>query len=88
MDPTRLFVAGSSTGANLVGVCAFTPNDPKFQPGFEHADTETTGAVLLYGYYGHYFGELPLQPHSLLHPQVHFTGHAPPLFIADGTSDG
>lgn len=88
MDPTRLFVAGSSAGANLAGLCAFTPNDPKFQPGFEHVDTEITGAVLLYGYYGHYFGEAPTQPSSVLQPQTHFTGRTPPLFIAHGTSDG
>lgn len=88
MDPTQLFVAGSSAGANLAGLCAFTPNDPKFQPGFEHVDTEITGAVLLCGYYGHYFGEAPTQPPSVLQPQTHFTGRTPPVFIAHGTKDG
>lgn len=88
MDPTRLFVSGSSAGANLAGVCAFTPNDPVFQPGFEDSDTAVTGAILLYGYYGHYFGDAPEQPASVLQPQAHFTGRTPPLFIAHGTKDG
>ncbi|MDT0156210.1 alpha/beta hydrolase [Microbacterium sp. ARD32] len=88
MDPARLFVSGSSAGANLAGLCAFTPNAPEFQPGFEEVDTAVTGAILLYGYYGRYFGEAPDEPGSVLQPQGHFTGRTPPLFIAHGTSDG
>nr|WP_274636986.1 alpha/beta hydrolase [Microbacterium bovistercoris] len=88
IDPTRVFVSGSSAGANLAGLCAFTPNDPRFQPGFEHADTTVSGAILLYGYYGHYLTDAPDEPGSVLQPQGYFTGRTPPLFIADGTNDG
>ncbi|BDZ39457.1 alpha/beta hydrolase [Microbacterium suwonense] len=88
IDPTKVFVAGSSAGANLAGLCAFTSNDPRFQPGFERSDTTVSGAILLYGYYGHYFGAAPDEPGSVLQPQGHFTGRTPPLFIAHGTNDG
>ncbi|UUT34605.1 alpha/beta hydrolase [Microbacterium elymi] len=88
IDPTRVFVSGSSAGANLAGLCAFTPNDPRFQPRFEHADTTVSGAILLYGYYGHYLTDAPDEPGSVLQPQGYFTGRTPPLFIAHGTNDG
>ena len=51
-DPAVVFVAGSSAGAHLAALAALTPNDPAFQPGFEHADTSVTAAIGLYGYYG------------------------------------
>src|SRR5262249_31156453 len=51
-DPSALFLAGSSAGANLASLAALTPNDPILQPGFEGADTSAAGAVTLYGYYG------------------------------------
>lgn len=87
-DPSTLFVSGSSAGANLAGLCALTPNEPRFQPGFESADTTVTGAVLLYGYYGHYFGDEPDGPPSELQPQRYAGGEAPPILIAHGTNDG
>ncbi|MDN5744137.1 MAG: alpha/beta hydrolase [Nocardioidaceae bacterium] len=87
-DPSRLFVAGSSAGANIAGLCALTPNDPMFQPGFESVDTTVSGGILLYGYYGHYFGEEPDGPAPELQPQGYVDKAAPPLFIAHGTSDG
>lgn len=87
-DPSRLFVAGSSAGANIAGLCALTPNEPMFQPGFESADTAVTGAVLLYGYYGHYFSAEPDGPPPNLQPQAYIHGHAPPIFVAHGTKDG
>ena len=51
-DPGVVFVAGSSAGGHLAALAALTPNDPRFQPGFEHADTSVTAAISLYGYYG------------------------------------
>jgi acetyl esterase/lipase len=51
-DPAVVFVAGSSAGGHLAAMAALTPNDPAFQPGFEHADTSVTAATPLYGYYG------------------------------------
>lgn len=86
-DASRLFVAGSSAGANIAGLCAFTPNDPAFQPGFEDADTSVTGAVLLYGYYGHHFGAAPAGPPPPMQPQGYVHADAPPLFVAHGTND-
>ena len=38
-DPSTLVVAGSSAGGNLAATAALTPNDPRFQPGFEDAET-------------------------------------------------
>ncbi len=58
-DSSKVFVSGSSAGANLAGLCALTPNDPMFQPGFESVDTTVAGAILLYGYYGRQFGKRP-----------------------------
>ncbi|MFF2268793.1 alpha/beta hydrolase [Cellulosimicrobium cellulans] len=87
-DPTRVFVAGSSAGANIAGLCALTPGDPRFQPGFEQADTSVSGAILLYGYYGHYFGAEPAGPPPVLQPQGYVHGEAPPFFVAHGSKDG
>lgn len=86
-DPARLFAAGSSAGANMAALCALTPNDPKFQPGFESADTSVTAAICLYGYYGHSFGDPPDEPPSPLLPQGYIRPGAPPLLIAHGTKE-
>jgi acetyl esterase/lipase len=86
-DPSRLFVAGSSAGSNLAAVCALTPNDPVFQPGFESADTSVTAAICLYGYYGHFFGEQPTETPSPNQPYAYLNPGAPPFFIAHGTKD-
>ncbi|WP_234313736.1 alpha/beta hydrolase [Streptomyces sp. NBRC 109706] len=87
-DPSRLFVAGSSAGSNMAGLCALTPNDPAFQPGFESSDTSVTAAICLYGYYGHYFGDPPNEPPPPPQPQGYIHPEAPPFFIAHGTRDG
>lgn len=86
-DPARLFVAGSSAGANMAGLCALTPNDPRFQPGFESADTTVTGAICFYGFYGHYFGTPPDEPAPPMQPQGYIHPAAPPFLIAHGTND-
>ena len=52
VDPASVFVAGSSAGGHMAAIAALTPNDPAFQPGFEHADTSVTAAISLYGYHG------------------------------------
>ncbi len=80
-DPALLFVAGSSAGGNLAAAAALTPNEPRFQPGFEHADTSVTAAVSLYGYYGNYGGSASSSPASYLRAD------APPFFIAHGDRD-
>ena len=51
-DPRTIVVAGGSSGAHIAAMCALTPNNPLFQPGFEDAHTSITAAIGLYGYYG------------------------------------
>ena len=82
-DPAVVFVAGSSAGAHLAALAALTPNDPAFQPGFEHADTSVTAAIGLYGYYG------PLDANRRLpsSPVAYVGPGAPPFFIAHGDRD-
>lgn len=81
-DPSTLFVAGSSAGGHMAAQAALTPNDPAFQPGFEHADTSVTGAIYLNGWYGGYF-EQGAEPS----PLTYITKDAPPFFIAHGDLD-
>ncbi|MDT5146494.1 MAG: hypothetical protein QOC58_1139, partial [Mycobacterium sp.] len=50
-DPDFVAITGGSAGGHLSSLAALTPNDPKFQPGFEHADTSVTAAVPVYGRY-------------------------------------
>jgi acetyl esterase/lipase len=79
-DGAVLFIAGSSAGGHLASLAALTPNDPRFQPGFEAVDTRVTGAVSLYGYYGAIAGDASVSPHA------HLDG-APPFFVAHGDLD-
>ena len=39
VDPRFVAVTGGSAGAHLAAMTALTGCDPRFQPGFEHADT-------------------------------------------------
>ena len=83
-DATPVFVAGSSAGAHLALTAALTPNDPTFQPGFEHADTAVTAAIGLYGYYGAIDTTrqpLPSSPLDYVQPDT------PPVLIAHGDQD-
>ncbi len=50
-DPDFIAITGGSAGAHLASLAALTPNDPTFQPGFEHADTTVDAAVPYYGVY-------------------------------------
>ena len=77
-------MAGSSAGANLAATAALTPNDPRFQAGFEAADTTVTAAVCLYAYYGNYHGGDPGQASS---PLAYVRADAPPFFVAHGDRD-
>ncbi|NUR88228.1 MAG: alpha/beta hydrolase, partial [Nonomuraea sp.] len=81
-DPSTVFVAGSSAGGHMAALAALTPNDPAYQPGFEHADTSVTGAVYLNGWYGSYFGQGPESS-----PLAHITADAPPFLVAHGDLD-
>ncbi|GAA1284872.1 esterase [Planotetraspora silvatica] len=81
-DPSMIFVSGSSAGGHLASMAALTPNDPAFQPGFEHADTSVTAVVSLNGWYGNYYGQGPESS-----PMTYIGQDAPPFFIAHGDRD-
>ena len=51
VDPEFIAVTGGSAGGHLTALVALTANQPRFQPGFEHADTSVTAAVPFYGVY-------------------------------------
>ena len=83
-DPSVIVVGGSSAGGNLASTAALTPNEPRFQPGFEHADTSVTAAVCLYAYLGDYHhGEDPVGSS----PFHYVNADAPPFFVAHGDRD-
>jgi acetyl esterase/lipase len=50
-DPESVCITGGSAGGHLAALAALTPNDPKWQPGFEDADTSVVAAVPVYGRY-------------------------------------
>lgn len=50
-DPSYVAITGGSAGGHLSALAALTPNDPEYQPGFEHADTSLQAAVPHYGVY-------------------------------------
>lgn len=50
-DPDFIAITGGSAGAHLASLAALTPNDPSYQPGFEHKDTTVQAAVPYYGVY-------------------------------------
>jgi acetyl esterase/lipase len=50
-DPDFVCITGGSAGGHLSSLAALTPNEPAFQPGFEHADTTVAAAVPFYGVY-------------------------------------
>jgi acetyl esterase/lipase len=56
-DPNFVAISGGSAGGHLSALAALTPNDPKFQPGFEDADTSVVAAVPYYGRYDWYTTE-------------------------------
>jgi acetyl esterase/lipase len=51
VDPRRVVLTGGSAGGHLVAHAALTANDPRYQPGFEEADTSVAAAVPFYGLY-------------------------------------
>jgi acetyl esterase/lipase len=83
-DPDRIFLAGGSSGAQLAAVAALTPSDPRFQPGFEDADTSVCAAIALYGYYGWGVAGPGAVPSS---PLAYVRAEAPPFFVAHGDRD-
>lgn len=51
-DAGTVALVGGSAGSHVAVICALTGNDPRFQPGFEDADTHVAAVIGLYGYYG------------------------------------
>jgi acetyl esterase/lipase len=51
IDPTFIAVTGGSAGGHLTALMGLTANDPRYQPGFEDADTSVQAAVPFYGVY-------------------------------------
>lgn len=74
IDPDFICVTGGSAGGHLTAMMGLTANDPRYQPGFEEADTGVAAAVPFYGIYdftphGH-FGEDPEIFRRFLEPLV------------------
>jgi acetyl esterase/lipase len=51
IDPGFICVTGGSAGGHLTALVGTTAGDPRFQPGFEDADTSVAAAVPFYGIY-------------------------------------
>ena len=81
--PDTIFLAGASAGAHLTAMAALTANDPRFQPGFEAADTTITAGIGLYGYYGPLGGDE--QPPTT--PLAYDGPDAPPFLVVHGDHD-
>jgi acetyl esterase/lipase len=67
-DPDWIAITGGSAGGHLSSLAALTPNDPRFQPGFEEADTRVQAAVPFYGVYD--FTRTDNSMHPLMVPMV------------------
>jgi acetyl esterase/lipase len=67
-DPNWIAITGGSAGGHLSSLAALTPNDPRFQPGFEEADTRVQVAVPFYGVYD--FTRSDNSMHPLMVPMV------------------
>ncbi|OBK18008.1 alpha/beta hydrolase [Mycobacterium asiaticum] len=50
-DSDFIAITGGSAGGHLASLAALTPNDPRFQPGFERADTTVQAVAPYYGVY-------------------------------------
>jgi acetyl esterase/lipase len=50
-DPEFIAITGGSAGGHLAALAALTPDDPRYQPGFEDAGTAVVAAVPIYGRY-------------------------------------
>lgn len=50
-DPDFVAITGGSAGGHLASLAALSPGEPRFQPGFEDADTSIVAAVPFYAAY-------------------------------------
>jgi acetyl esterase/lipase len=51
VDPSFVVVTGGSAGAHLAALVGLTAGDPRYQPGFEDADTSVAAVAAFYGIY-------------------------------------
>jgi acetyl esterase/lipase len=51
IDPSFVAITGGSAGGHLAALAALTAGEPRYQPGFEGADTTVQACVPLYGVY-------------------------------------
>jgi acetyl esterase/lipase len=82
-DPSAVVMAGSSAGGHIAAMAALTPNDPAFQPGFEHTDTTVAAAVCL----GAYLGPVGSGDGTPSAPSGYTSPDAPPFLVAHGDRD-
>lgn len=80
-DSGSIVLVGASAGAHLAISAALSAGIPRFQPGFEDADTAVAGAVSLYGYLGARSADPASSPVNLARPV------APPILIVHGSKD-
>lgn len=64
-NPDFIVATGGSAGGHLCSLLALSANDPRFQPGFEQADTSVRGCVSFYGVYD-FTNHLGLKPNQVL----------------------
>ena len=50
-NPDFIAITGGSAGGHLSSLAALTPNDPRYQPGFEDVDTHVQACIPFYGAY-------------------------------------
>lgn len=81
VDPEMIVASGDSAGGYLALFAGATPNQPRFQPGFEQADTSIRGVVSLYGYLG------PVDGTPDSSPLTHVTKDLPPVLMVHGERD-
>lgn len=68
-NPDFIVITGGSAGGHLASLAALTPNDPQYQPGFEHVDTRVQACVPFYGAYD-FTDRQGIWKHTLLVPMV------------------
>lgn len=85
IDPGTIVLSGGSAGGHLVTMAGLTQNGPRYQHGFEDADTSVSAVASFYGWYDGYYGLGGVD--SEVGPLGHDASSAPPFFIAHGTND-
>jgi acetyl esterase/lipase len=68
-NPDFIVITGGSAGGHLAALAALTPNDPKWQPGFENVDTRVQACVPFYGAFD-FTDRNGYWKHSLLVPMI------------------